>query len=45
VEWDVTRIRRLRIEAEKEGHEFAGDDVKVYEERNFYNGLKKSGDS
>jgi hypothetical protein len=44
VEWDVTRVRRLRIEAENEGREFAGDDVKVYEERRFYNGFKKNDD-
>jgi hypothetical protein len=42
VEWDVTRIRRLRIKAEKEGREFAEDDVKVYEERKFYAGLRKN---
>jgi MFS family permease len=46
VEWDVRRIRRLRIKAEKEGKVYADDDVKVLEEREFYTGLKKkSGDA
>jgi len=36
VEWDVRRIRKLRIKSEKEGRMFADDDVKVFEERNFY---------
>ncbi|TVY91632.1 putative transporter [Lachnellula willkommii] len=36
VEWDVRRIRRLRIKSEKEGKVFADDDVKVFEERRFY---------
>lgn len=42
VEWDVRRIRRLRLKAEREGRVFAEDDVKVYAERNFYQGLKKN---
>jgi nitrate/nitrite transporter NarK len=42
VEWDVRRIRRLRIKAEKEGRVFAEDDVRVYEERNFYEGFRKT---
>lgn len=42
VEWDVKRIRRLRIMAEKRGEVYDGDDVKVYEERHFYNGLQKT---
>lgn len=41
VEWDVRRIRRQRIKAEKEGRVFAEDDVKVYDERKFYSGVKK----
>ncbi|TVY15200.1 MFS transporter prlL [Lachnellula arida] len=36
VEWDVRRIRRLRIKSEREGKVFADDDVKVFEERRFY---------
>lgn len=36
VEWDVRRIRRLRIKAEKSGNMYAEDDVKVFEERKFY---------
>lgn len=43
VEWDVKRIRKLRIKAKKEGRVYAEDDVKVYEERGFYNGLHKAG--
>jgi len=43
VEWDVRRIRKLRIKSEKEGRMFADDDVKVFEERNFYRrGLMKT---
>ena len=45
VEWDVLRVQRLRIAEKKKGLVYAGDDVKVYEERNFYEGLgKKKGD-
>ena len=41
VEHDVKRIRRLRIETEKKtGRVYAGDDIKVFEERDFYDGLK-----
>ena len=36
VEWDVRRIRKLRIKSEKGGKIFADDDVKVFEERVFY---------
>ena len=42
VEWDVRRIKRLRLKAEKEGRVFHEDDVKVYDERHFYGGLHKS---
>ncbi|KAI5357633.1 Putative MFS transporter superfamily [Septoria linicola] len=42
VEWDVRRIRRLRIRAEKEGRVHGGEDVAVYQERQFYTGLRKS---
>jgi hypothetical protein len=45
VEWDVLRVQRLRIAEKKKGLVYAGDDVKVYEERNFYEGLgKRKGD-
>jgi hypothetical protein len=45
VEFDVKRIRRLRIKAEKSGRVFAEDDVKVFEEREFYGkGLIKKTD-
>ncbi|KJK64116.1 Major Facilitator Superfamily protein [Aspergillus parasiticus SU-1] len=43
VEWDVRRIRRLRIKEEKQGRIYADDDVKVYQERQFYNGVVKKG--
>ena len=39
VEWDVRRIKRLRIAAEKQGHVYGEDDVKVFEERKFYAGI------
>ncbi|KAK4443564.1 major facilitator superfamily domain-containing protein [Podospora aff. communis PSN243] len=39
VEYDVKRIRRLRIKAEKEGRIFAEEDIKVFEERTFYEGV------
>jgi hypothetical protein len=43
VEWDVRRIRRLRIKTERDGKIFADDDVKVFEERKFYGrGLTKN---
>lgn len=42
MEWDVRRIRRLRIKSEKQGTVFAEEDVKVFEERKFYGkGLTK----
>ncbi|GME29232.1 Major facilitator superfamily [Neofusicoccum parvum] len=41
LEWDVRRIRRLRIKAEKEGAVYADDDVDASGERTFYSGLKK----
>ena len=41
VEWDVRRIRRLRMEAEKKGEVLGDDDVKVVQERQFYGGLRK----
>jgi hypothetical protein len=45
IEYDVMRIRRLRIEAEKDGRLFAEDDVRVFEEREFYGkGLAKKSD-
>lgn len=33
VEWDVRRIRRLRIKAEKEGKVYGAEDMHVYQER------------
>ncbi|KAF2644428.1 permease of the major facilitator superfamily [Massarina eburnea CBS 473.64] len=43
VEYDVMRVRRLRQQAEKEGRVLADDDVKVFEERRFYDGIKRKG--
>ncbi|QRD83885.1 major facilitator superfamily domain-containing protein [Aspergillus flavus] len=43
VEWDVRRIRRLRIKEERQGRIYADDDVKVYQERQFYSGVAKKG--
>lgn len=45
VEWDVRRIARLRKKAKKEGRVFAGDDVKVFEERQFYTGFRKKSEN
>lgn len=45
VEWDVKRIRRLRMKAESQGAVYGEDDVKVYEERRFYGGLHKKDDA
>lgn len=39
VEYDVLRVRRLRIKEEKQGRVYAGEDVRVYEEREFYEGV------
>ncbi|KAL3478898.1 major facilitator superfamily domain-containing protein [Aspergillus californicus] len=39
VEYDVLRVRRLRIQEEKEGRVYVGEDVRVYEEREFYKGI------
>jgi hypothetical protein len=39
VEYDVLRVRRLRLKEEKEGRIYAGEDVKVYEERVFYDAV------
>ena len=41
VEWDVRRVRRLRMREEKRGRIYAGEDVHVYEEREFYSGLRR----
>ncbi|KAL5363176.1 major facilitator superfamily domain-containing protein [Aspergillus floccosus] len=43
VEWDVRRIRRLRIKEMKQGRIYADDDVRVYNEREFYTGVKRGG--
>jgi hypothetical protein len=41
IEWDVLRVRRLRIQAEKSGEVLSNDDVKYFGERQFYGGLHK----
>ncbi|PLN83706.1 MFS general substrate transporter [Aspergillus taichungensis] len=41
VEWDVRRVRRLRMREAKRGRIYAGEDVRVYEEREFYSGLRR----
>jgi len=42
IEWDVRRIRRLRIKAAKKGDLYVEDDIKVLETREFYTGLKRA---
>lgn len=42
IEWDVLRVRRLRIKAEKNGEVLSADDVKFFDERKFYGGLQKN---
>lgn len=39
VEYDVIRVRRLRMKEEKQGRIYAGEDVQVYKERQFYEGM------
>jgi hypothetical protein len=39
VEYDVLRVRRLRLKEEKQGRIYAGEDVRVYEEREFYDAV------
>jgi hypothetical protein len=41
-EWDVLRVRRLRISTEKKGKVLGDDDVHVYSERQFYDGPGKA---
>jgi hypothetical protein len=40
-EYDVMRIRRLANKARKHGKVVAGDDIRVFEERKFYIGVKR----
>ncbi|PPJ58838.1 hypothetical protein CBER1_08515 [Cercospora berteroae] len=42
VGWDVLRVRSLRIKAEKQGQVYGGDDIAIFEERQFYHGLQKA---
>lgn len=39
VEWDVKRIRRLRIKAAEEGMVYTKDDIGVLTERKFRGGI------
>jgi hypothetical protein len=43
VEWDVRRIRRERIKAEKLGRLFVEDDIKVFHEREFFSKTLRRG--
>jgi hypothetical protein len=44
-EYDVLRVRRLILTARAEGKTLSGDDIKVFEERQFYNGcVRKTAD-
>ncbi|KAK5130038.1 hypothetical protein LTR08_002512 [Meristemomyces frigidus] len=45
IEWDVRRIKRLRITAGKDGAVYADDDVRVHEERRFYGGLGRKAEA
>lgn len=40
VENDVSRVRKLRIAAEKEGNVLAGDNVRIFEEKRVHGELK-----
>lgn len=41
-EFDVMRVRRLVRKVKKHGEVFHGDDVRIFEERQFYDGLKRT---
>ncbi|ORY67503.1 high-affinity nicotinic acid transporter [Pseudomassariella vexata] len=40
-EYDVMRVRRLVRKAQREGKVFHGEDLKVFEERKFYDGVRR----
>ena len=40
-EYDVMRVRRKANKARKEGLVVAGDDIKIFEERKFFSGVKR----
>ncbi|KAF2011173.1 permease of the major facilitator superfamily [Aaosphaeria arxii CBS 175.79] len=40
-EYDVMRIQRLKLKAKREGRTYGEDDVKVFTERRFYDGIKR----
>ncbi|KAL4802446.1 major facilitator superfamily domain-containing protein [Aspergillus unguis] len=39
IEYDVLRVRRLRIKEQRQGRVYAGEDVRVYAEREYYQGV------
>ncbi|KAJ9150378.1 High-affinity nicotinic acid transporter [Pleurostoma richardsiae] len=41
-EYDVLRVRRLVLKARKEGRTLFEDDIKVFQERKFYDGLRRT---
>ncbi|KAF2113190.1 high-affinity nicotinic acid transporter [Lophiotrema nucula] len=41
-EYDVMRVRRLANKARKEGRTNATEDIRIFEERQFYKGVKKA---
>jgi hypothetical protein len=43
-EYDVMRVRRLANKARKQGKVVSGDDIKIFEERKFYSGVKRVND-
>ena len=40
-EYDVLRVRRLGLKAQKEGRTLFEDDIKIFKERKFYRGLNR----
>ncbi|KAK9452714.1 major facilitator superfamily domain-containing protein [Dipodascopsis uninucleata] len=41
IEYDVLRVARLRKEAEREGRVYSDDDIKVFEQRQYYKGFRR----
>ena len=42
-EYDVMRVRRIILKSRKEGRANFEDDIRVFEERNFYTGFRRKG--
>ncbi|PSN74306.1 high-affinity nicotinic acid transporter [Corynespora cassiicola Philippines] len=40
-EYDVMRVRREKIKARREGRTYGRDDIQIFEERRFYDGVKR----